>query len=252
MDYLIVDYLISEGYVNSESSALKIIDVISEGFYEYLITEALTPEERAARRAEIKRRREENRIADPYNSRKGAQQDRPSSRGGELPTLGQRRRAEVANEILSRAPENPNRPHGKVASSRGSTLISQSDFSPLTKTFKSPKPGQKPSQTYNPNISSTIDVGPQVGREKSQRYSKDESDILTGKPKVNKKEESTTSLSSEKPPVERVRRLPPQRIPERKPTQQTSPQPKTRKTPSQAASSSARKIVGIIRKDPNK
>lgn len=183
-------YLINEGYAVDESSAYKILDVISESFYEYLLSEAETDVERTSRRrreitrafsnqdrrAQSARRREANRTVDPYGSETGAQQDRPSPRGGELPTRGQLSRTSAANVLLARAGQNPNRPHGKVTSSSGSPLISQSDFSPSTKTFVDLKPGRPERQVFNPNISSSIDVGPKVGGTRTTRLSRDESD----------------------------------------------------------------------------
>lgn len=63
MEYYLIDYLIDEGYANTESSAYKILSVISEEFYEYLLSEALTPEERERRRRENRARRIELGIA---------------------------------------------------------------------------------------------------------------------------------------------------------------------------------------------
>jgi hypothetical protein len=214
-DYLI-DYLIDEGYANTEGSAYKILEVISDGFYEYLLSEALTPEERASRRRQIETRRQQNRAVDPYRSSSGAQQDRPNPRGGELPTLGQRGRTAAANQILAKAGENPNKPHSKVTTGRGSPLISQSDFSTTTTTFKGVKPGQKSSQVFNPNISSTIDVGAKVGGTPSQRYSGDESDNLSRRdstPTEKKKPQTQSTPPAETPsgrPAKPVRRLPSQ------------------------------------------
>jgi hypothetical protein len=88
MEEYLIDYLIDEGYANTEGSAYKILEVISEGFFEYLLSEALTPEERASRRKDIETRRQQNRAVDPYRSTSGAQKDRPNPRGGELPTMG--------------------------------------------------------------------------------------------------------------------------------------------------------------------
>jgi hypothetical protein len=195
MEEYLIEYLIDEGYANTEGSAYKILEVISEGFYEYLLSEALTPEERASRRKDIETRRQQNRAVDPYRSTSGAQKDRPNPRGGELPTMGQRGRTAIANQILARAGENPNKPHSKVTTGRGSSLISQSDFSTTTTSFKGVKPGQKSSQVFNPNISSTINVGAKVGGTASQRYSRDESDNLSRRdssPTEKKKPQQTT------------------------------------------------------------
>ncbi len=57
------------------------------------------------------------------------------------------------------------------------------------------KPGQKSSQVFNPNISSTINVGAKVGGTPSQRYSRDESDNLSRRdssPTEKKKPQQTT------------------------------------------------------------
>jgi hypothetical protein len=223
MEEYLIAYLIDEGYANTESSAYKILDVISEGFYEYLLNEAETAAQQTARRrkeitrtftnadrrAAVQTRRQQNKAVDPYQSTSGAQKDRPNPRGGELPTLGQRGRTATANQILARAGQNPNKPHAKVTTGRGSSLISQSDFSTTTTTFKGVKPGQKSSQVFNPNISSTIDVGAKVGGTPSQRYSRDESDNLSRRdssPTEKKKPQQQTTQPPESASGNPVRR----------------------------------------------
>jgi len=126
MEEQLIDYLIDEGYTNTESSAFKILSVISEEFYEYLLNEALTPEQRAAGRARTARRRSQLGIPEPSAQRsaeimgnirqRGAPSAgaRPSSTsmrtstGASLPETGRRQvlRRETqaernANEILS-------------------------------------------------------------------------------------------------------------------------------------------------------
>jgi hypothetical protein len=262
-DYL-VDYLIDEGYANTEGSAYKILEVISEGFYEYLLNEALTPEERASRRKQIETRRQQNRAVDPYQSSSGAQKDRPNPRGGELPTLGQRGRTAAANQILARAGQNPNKPHAKVTTGRGSSLISQSDFSTTTTTFKGVKPGQKSSQVFNPNISSTIDVGAKVGGTPSQRYSRDESDNLSRRdssPTEKKKPQQQTTQPPESASGNPVRRrvLPSeatrstsqrQTSPRKNPSQTGTGMKPNPKTGQRANPNRARNIVDIQPKKP--
>jgi hypothetical protein len=85
-DYLI-DYLIDEGYANTEGSAYKILEVISEGFYEYLLNEALTPEQRAAGRARVVAARRARGIPEPSAERTAEIMGRirsrkPTARGG--------------------------------------------------------------------------------------------------------------------------------------------------------------------------
>jgi hypothetical protein len=65
MEEQLAYYLIDEGYAVDESSAYKILDVISESFYEYLLSEALTPKQRAAGRARTARMRQETGIEEP-------------------------------------------------------------------------------------------------------------------------------------------------------------------------------------------
>jgi hypothetical protein len=65
MEEHLIYYLIDEGYANTESSAFKILSVISEEFYEYLLNEVLTPEEKAAGRARTARRRAQLGIPEP-------------------------------------------------------------------------------------------------------------------------------------------------------------------------------------------
>lgn len=244
MEHYLIDYLIDEGYANTESSAYKILSVISEEFYEYLLSEAETDEQKRDRRrreirrtfgrAESERRREENRAIDPYNSRTGAQQDRPSPRGGELPTRGQLARDSAANRILAATPENPNRPHRKVTSNTGAPLISQSDRSALTTTFRDVRSGQKPSQVFQPNISSSINVG---SGSASTRLSRDESDefsrgTTSGKKKPQTSQPQTQLTTPSGRPV-RVRQEP-----TRATTARRKPQPQS---PTQTSSTPQRK-----------
>jgi hypothetical protein len=127
-DYLI-DYLIDEGYANTEGSAYKILEVISEGFYEYILSEALTPEQRAAGRARVAATRRARGIPEPSAERtaeimgnvrqrkapSASSGGRPTSTtmrtasGASLPTTGrrqelgsERRDTRTADEILSR------------------------------------------------------------------------------------------------------------------------------------------------------
>lgn len=245
MEYYLIDYLIDEGYANTESSAYKILSVISEEFYEYLLSEAETDEQKRARRrreisrtfgrAESARRREENRAIDPYNSRTGAQQDRPSPRGGELPTRGQLARDSAANRILAATPENPNRPHRKVTSNTGAPLISQSDRSALTTTFRDVRSGQKPSQVFQPNISSSINVG---SGSASTRLSRDESDEFSRGTTSSKKKPQTSQPQAQRTtPSGRVRKLPRQE-PTRATSARRKPQPQS---PTQTSSTPQRK-----------
>jgi hypothetical protein len=125
----LIDYLIDEGYANTESSAFKILSVISEEFYEYLLSEALTPEQRAEGRARTARRRAQLGIPEPSaeqtaetmgrirqrGASSAAAGGRPSSTsmrtstGASLPETGRRqvlgreaRTERQADEILSR------------------------------------------------------------------------------------------------------------------------------------------------------
>jgi hypothetical protein len=232
-------------------------------FFDYILNEALSPEERASRRGQIETRRAQNRAVDPYRSTSGAQKDRPNPRGGELPTLGQRGRTAAANQILARAGENPNKPHSKVTTGRGSPLISQSDFSPTTTSFKGVKPGQNSSQVFNPNISSTINVGAKVGGTPSQRYSRDESDNLSRRdsaPTEKKKSKQATkppeSVSGN--PVKPVRRLPSQ-ADNQSSQRSISPRGNPSRTEANVTQRQLRtgtnriqRVVGIQPKNPNK
>lgn len=59
MENQLIDYLINEGFADSESSALVILDVISESFYEQLLWEVVGDADyRAQRRAENQRNRQ--------------------------------------------------------------------------------------------------------------------------------------------------------------------------------------------------
>ena len=129
MEHYLIDYLIDEGYANTESSAHKILSVISEGFYEYLLSEALTPEQRAAGKARVAAARKARGIPEPSAERtaemmgrirkrgapSAAAGGRPTSTtmatssGASLPSTGRRqelgretRATRAADEILSR------------------------------------------------------------------------------------------------------------------------------------------------------
>lgn len=88
MDSLVL-FLIEEGYADDYRSAEKILECISDEFYEELL-EALTPEERARKREEVARKRKER--EDFYRSRgatppsreelqRSIRQGKPASRG---------------------------------------------------------------------------------------------------------------------------------------------------------------------------
>jgi hypothetical protein len=57
MELYIAEYLVENGFANNMVSALKILNVVSDDWYNELINEVLTPEERAAKRAASQERR---------------------------------------------------------------------------------------------------------------------------------------------------------------------------------------------------
>jgi hypothetical protein len=57
MELYIAEYLVENGFANDMVSALKILKVVSDDWYDELINEVLTPEEKAARRAASQERR---------------------------------------------------------------------------------------------------------------------------------------------------------------------------------------------------
>lgn len=130
MEEQLIAYLLDEGFVNSESSAYAVLDVISESFYEYLLNEVLSPEEIARRRrVNLERRQQLGTTGRSEEERRAVAQrgsNRPASSkvvgytatsgmrnigGAEFvsPTQGKRRDAatkedEVANEIINSNP----------------------------------------------------------------------------------------------------------------------------------------------------
>lgn len=57
MELHIAEYLVENGFANNMVSALKILNVVSDDWYNELINEVLTPEEKAAKRAASQERR---------------------------------------------------------------------------------------------------------------------------------------------------------------------------------------------------
>ena len=57
MELYIAEYLVENGFADNIVSALKILNVISDDWYNELINEVLTPEEKAAKRAASQERR---------------------------------------------------------------------------------------------------------------------------------------------------------------------------------------------------
>lgn len=123
MEHYLIDYLIDEGYANTEGSAYKILSVISEEFYEYLLNEALTPEQRAAGRARVAAARRARGIPEPSAERTAEMMGRirrrkPTARGGNLQST-------TTRKGTMRTPEGAHLPDTR--DSNGPTIVDTRD-----------------------------------------------------------------------------------------------------------------------------
>ncbi len=121
MELYIAEYLVENGFANDMVSALKILNVVSDDWYNELINEVLTPEERAAKRAASQERRRmlgipQTNVDQSAEIRAGIRNRGASSSGGRVQsrtmnlstpgqgreTTAQQRTAQQADAILRR------------------------------------------------------------------------------------------------------------------------------------------------------
>lgn len=81
MELYIAEYLVENGFANDMVSALKILKVVSDDWYDELINEVLTPEEKAAKRAAAQERRRMLGISQTNVDQSAAIRERIRSRG---------------------------------------------------------------------------------------------------------------------------------------------------------------------------
>jgi hypothetical protein len=121
MELYIAEYLVENGFANNMVSALKILNVVSDDWYNELINEVLTPEEKAAKRAASQERRKmlgipQTNVDTSAEIRAGIRNRGASSSGGRVQsrtmnlstpgqgreTTAQQRTAQQADAILRR------------------------------------------------------------------------------------------------------------------------------------------------------
>ena len=141
MEHYLIDYLIDEGYANTEDSAYRILEVISEGFYEYLLSEALTPEEKAAGRARVAAARR--------------------ARG--IPELSAERTAEIMSNIRQRKA-----PSAAAGGRPSSTTMTTSTGASLPSTGRRQETGSERQSTIRADRILSQDRRTPSGREREQ------------------------------------------------------------------------------------
>jgi len=97
MELYIAEYLVENGFANDMVSALKILHVASDDWYDELLDEALSPKEKARRRAASQQRRQmlgipQTNVDQSAEIRARIRERQPSGLGGraQTPTSGER------------------------------------------------------------------------------------------------------------------------------------------------------------------
>lgn len=203
MELYIAEYLVENGFANDMVSALKILNVVSEDWYNELINEVLTPEEKAAKRAASQERRRmlgipQTNVDTSSEIRAGIRSRGASSSGGRVQsrtmnlstpgqgreTTAQQRTAQQADAILRR---NRSTGAGKEAEAKrptaSPTFVGPGGRQPLASQGKpltydilrkgdQIKPGKPVIQTADdPNRA--VAPGTRSTRRRSTRYSDD-------------------------------------------------------------------------------
>lgn len=203
MELYIAEYLVENGFADNIVSALKILNVISDDWYNELINEVLTPEEKAAKRAASQERRRmlgipQTNVDQSAQIRAGIRDRGASSSGGRVQsrtmnlstpgqgreTTAQQRTAQQADAILRR---NRSTGAGKEAEAKrptaSPTFVGPGGRQPLASQGKpltydilrkgdQIKPGKPVIQTADdPNRA--VAPGTRSTRKRSTRYSDD-------------------------------------------------------------------------------
>lgn len=203
MELYIAEYLVENGFANDMASALKILNVVSDDWYNELINEVLTPEERAAKRAASQERRRmlgipQTNVDQSAEIRAGIRNRGASSSGGRVQsrtmnlstpgqgreTTAQQRTAQQADAILRR---NRSTGAGKEAEAKrptaSPTFVGPGGRQPLASQGKpltydilkkgdQIKPGKPVSQTADDPYRA-VAPGTRSTRRRSTRYSDD-------------------------------------------------------------------------------